>query len=443
MIKKIIGRIVLNYFKVLAKIQLSKNSGATVIGITGSAGKTSTAFAIVDILKHRGKVKQTIGLNSESGISLSILGLSPKNYSLFDWARLLILAPIRILTFSEHFDYYVVEMGIDSPAPPKNMAYLLSIVRPNIGVVLNASLTHTANFDYLVKDNNLERRTKKLVQLISKEKMSLARGLVKNGVAIVNIDQKEFADGLREIETRKITYGKSAKADLRIISFSTSNDGTNFTFRYQGTMYELKVGDLLPEHFSYTFAAAIATASSLGIPPSISLSSFTDYRSPPGRARLFKGINASTIIDSSYNASPQTMLESLKMLKKIAGKHKKIAVLGDMRELGISTKYSHKQLSEWIRLYADEAILFGDAMSEFTLPMLQTKKFPVTHFYKMTELIRYLKNRLKPNTFTLIKGSQNEIFLERVVEAVLIDKSDISRLCRRGKYWDRLRLKTK
>lgn len=443
MIKKILGNIILKYFRFFAKIQLGKNPQATVIGITGSAGKTSTRDAIVTILKSRGKVKQSEGANSESGIPLDILGLHPTNYSLVDWFRLIILAPIRAISFTEHFDYYVVEMGIDSPNTPKNMTYLLSIITPNIGIVLNAGLTHTANFDYLVKDNHPLRRREKLIHLIAREKMKLAKGVARQGVAIVNLDQKEFTKDITRLKSRKITYGKSSKADLRIIRTTISEHGFVLNFRYQGGLYQFSTSDILPNHYAYTFAAAISCASSLGIPPSLSLSVLSTYRAPAGRLRVFPGVKDSVVLDSSYNASPSTMLESLKLLNQLGGKRRKIAILGDMRELGVSTKLAHKQLADWIRLYADEVILFGDSTREFTLPVLLSHKFPAVHFATMSELIKYLKGQAIAKALILVKGSQNEIFLERAVEALLMNTSDIVGLCRRGPYWDNLRHQAK
>ncbi len=437
-----LAQIILNYFRYFAKLQLAKNSNSILIGVTGSAGKTSTRDAIVTILKSRGKVKQTEKANSESGIPLDILGLHPTNYSFLDWLRLVILAPIRAFSFVEKYDYYVIEMGIDSPKIPKNMSYLLSIVRPNIGVILNAGLSHAANFDYLVKDNNPERRKEKIINLVAKEKMSLARGLSNQGVAVINIDQKELSRSIKEVESRIITYGKSVKANLRIMTMASNLKGSVFGFIYQGIYYKLTLKDIFPDHYAYTFAAAIASTCALGIPPSQSIKSLSNYQSPAGRLRIFSGLNNSRVIDSTYNASPSTMLESLNLLKKLGANHRKIAVLGDMRELGISAKLAHKQLADWISHSSDEAILFGQNMAEFTLPVLVSKKFPVTHFYNMTELIAYLKNRLKPSSTVLVKGSQNEIFLERAVEGILANSSDTTRLCRRGDYWDKIRARS-
>lgn len=439
MLKQTISRLILRYFRYLAKLQLQKNPQAVVIGVTGSAGKTSTRLALVHILKTRGRVKHSAHANSESGIPLNILGLSPTSYSVLDWLRLILLAPIKLMTNQEKFDYYVVEMGVDSPNPPKNMTYLLSIVRPHVGVVLNAALVHSAAFDSLVKDTSPLRRASKLVKAIAKEKMQLARGVENGGVVIVNIDQKELAQERKNVTVRQITLGQSVKANFRILGTSITSRGTTFRFRYQGHSFTLSLPDIYSESYAYTFAAAIASAAAIGIPVVLSLPALANYHAPAGRLRIFPGLSGTTIIDSSYNASPLAMFESLKLLKKLAGQKKKIAVVGDMRELGLSAKQAHKELADWLLTYADEAILFGDLTKKHTLPVLLSHKFPVHHFDRMSDLIKYLKSILKEKSYVLVKGSQNTILLERAVEAILQDPANITRLCRRGPYWDKIR----
>lgn len=429
--KKLLYNLVVAYFRFFAAHQLRKNPHATIIGITGSAGKTSTRLALVHILQSRGLVKHSVHANSEIGIPLNILGLAPRSRSPLDWLRLVVLAPLRLLTYRESFDYYVVEMGIDSPKPPKNMTTLLRLIRPHVGIVLNAGLTHAMSFDHLVKDKNPKRRRLKLIKLVAQEKMQLVKSLTAKQIAIVNLDQPELVTQLKDVSSRLLTFGKSRRADLQILD--------NFRYRYQGTTYSLRLTDIFAPHYAYTFAAAIAAASSLGIPPSLSLPLLSHYRAPAGRLRLFPGVGGCTIIDSSYNASPTTMRESLELLKKLGGRGKKIAVIGDMRELGESTRLAHKDLADWLIQSCDEAILFGSATREFTYPVLKAKKFPVHHFTSMTSLIAYLRQAVTPKSHLLIKGSQNGLFMERAVAALLADKTDIPKLCRRGKYWDKLR----
>ena len=424
----------LNYFRYFARLQLQKNPNATIIGITGSSGKTSTRLGVVHVLKNRGVVKSSIHANSQSGISLNILGLAHRTYTIFDWLRLMILAPYQYLTFQEHFDYYVCEMGIDGPETPNNMSYLLSILKPNVGVVLNAGLSHAYAFDSLVKDFSPQRRPGKIISIIAKEKMQLLKSISGHGVAIINIDQKELVNEKKDLKARVITYGKSKKADLQMLG--------KYKYLYQGIKYELNLSDIYPASFEYTFAAVISVCAALAIPPSISIKLLSSYRAAPGRMRVFKGINQTTLIDSSYNASPSSMQENLILLKKLAGSKKKIAVIGEMRELGSMTKATHKELSTWIMQNSDEAILFGDAVKEYTYPLLVAHKFKVHHFAKMSELVEYLGSIAKPHAHILFKGSQNTIFLERAIEPLLADKSDASLLCRRGPFWDEIRAKS-
>lgn len=440
--KQILIQLILTYLRTLARLQLKKNPQAVVVGITGSAGKTSTRRALTLILAGKGRVKQSKKANSESGIPLNILGLSPHSYSALDWLRLLALAPVRLLTHWERFDYYVVEMGIDSPHPPKNMEYLLKIVKPDVGVVLNVGLVHSQAFDHLVKDRHPERRAVKVRAEIAKEKLKLAKGIDPSGVVIINSDQPELNRAAAKLKSRVIRFGLRQGANLRLQKPIIKKNGFSFTFTYQGKTYHLALPDLYEEGYLYTFGAAIAAAAGLGIPPSVSLKRLADYRSPPGRLRLFAGQNHTTILDSSYNASPDTMLAALKLLDRLTGPHPRLAIIGDMRELGQNTKLAHKKLADWLAKYSDQAILFGPATKAHTLPVLASRRFPAKHFSKMSSLTAYLTTHLQQESYVLVKGSQNTIFLERAVESLLADPQQVNELCRRGKYWTKIRAKT-
>lgn len=436
--KKLFTSLLLTYFRLLSSLQLAKNKQAIIIGVTGSAGKSSLCSALSLLLASHGRVKQSGFANSQSGIPLSILGLHPHNYTVIDWLRLTVLAPFKLLTNWEHFDYYVVEMGIDGPYEPSNMSYLLKIVDPHVGVVLNAGLAHAQAFDHLVKDRDPLRRATKLTTLIAQEKMKLARSIAPSGLAVINIDQKELAKEKKNIVSRVITIGTSKQAALRVMGTKLSRHGYTVKLSYQGRMYTLSLPNIFPPHYSYTFAGAIAVATGLGITIEKSCKLLAEYHAPPGRLNIFAGTGGSTLIDSSYNASPATMREALELLSKIAGKAKKIAVLGDMRELGTASKQAHRNLSDWALKNCDEVLLFGEATRTYTLPRLQASKFSARHYTHMSDLIKALK-KIAPKSIILIKGSQNELYLERAVEALLADKGDIAKLCRRGPYWDRLR----
>lgn len=383
--KKFLSLIFLKYIRLLAKIQLTKNSTATIIGITGSAGKTSTILACQAALKPKFKVKTTAGANSESGIPLNILGVKINNFSLLNWLKILLLAHLKLLTNWEKYDVYLVEMGIDAPFEPKNMDFLLSIVKPQIGVFLNVTPVHMENFSSL-KD-------------IAKEKSKLVNS---SSVAIIN------------------------QTDPLVSEYTTNKNIIPITpikIKFQNY--------LLPDIYQTSFGAAIAVAKTLKIGRKEAIKNIKKYfRLSPGRSSILKGIHQSTIIDSSYNSSPLATTEMLKFLSTFPSP--KIAILGDMRELGTASQKSHQNLYQSAIKYAEILISVGPETQKYFGD--KAKKFP--NWWTATE---YLKKILPDNATILVKGSQNTIYLEELIKEILQNPPDSKHLCRQSPYW----LKTK
>lgn len=363
--KKFFSNLVLYYLRFWAKLKLAQIN-PTVIGVTGSAGKTSCVAAIEAILSTKFKVKTTGAANSESGIPLSILDLKMTDYSLFDWIRVMLLAPFFA---TKKCDFFVAEMGIDSLEPPKNMEYLLTIVQPKIGVFLNALPVHTQQM--------------KNIQNIFDEKSKLIKSLPADGTAIINSEYN--------IETK-----------AKVIKFK--DDGT-------------------------PIPPALAVGQIFGI------NKMPKFELPAGRGRIFDGINDSKIIDQSYNSSPIPTANALKKLKefKIA---RRIAVLGDMRELGDLAEAEHNKLSKIAYENADFVITVGPLTKKY---FLKSPKL-VGQFDNFYQAGKFLQTFIKKGDVILFKGSQNTIFLEGAVEMCLKNKSDAAKLCRRGKFWEKQRL---
>ena len=177
-----------------------------MIGITGSVGKSSTREILYGILKEHFPTKVIAG-NTETGLPLGILGLKAESLgfetmlvSLIDWLRIFILAPI--LTNSlKGFKYLIIEMSIDDPYPPKNMEYLLTIVKPDIAVVLNVAPVHTMQFEKIIGNGkkefaNEEEKVDFLVQKIAEEKVKIiTQSGCKN--AIYNADNKYVTNAIQ------------------------------------------------------------------------------------------------------------------------------------------------------------------------------------------------------------------------------------------------------
>ena len=114
-------------------------------------------------------------------------------------------------------------------------------------------------------------------------------------------------------------------------------------------------------------------------------------------------------------------------------------VLGDMRELGSLSRIQHELLAREILKTADFAILIGSLMQEFAVPILEKENFKYQAFSTFKDAKESILDSVRKDDVTLVKGSQNTLFLERVVEMLLEDKSDAKKLCRRGDFWDSVR----
>jgi UDP-N-acetylmuramoyl-tripeptide--D-alanyl-D-alanine ligase len=391
--KEKVSLLVLNYLKFFAKIQLGKvklvqklkKQDLTIVGITGSAGKTSTLQACQAALSPHFKIKTNQGFNSETGLPLSILGLKMTNYNPFSWLIIMILTPIKLLINWQSYQLLLLEMGIDSPKKPKNMEYLLSITNVDIAILLNITSVHLANF------NSIDQLAKEKAKLVNQAK-----------TAIINPQDKL----VKKYNTNKNT--------IKIIPT------------------KIKIKDhYLPEIYQITFGAATSLAKLLNISLSQAVQNIQkNFTLPSSRSSILKGIRDTAIIDSSYNSSPLAVKELLRFLNTF--KTKRIAVLGDMRELGQASQKEHRQLYQLALDSTDLIISVGPETKQYFGD--QANKFD-----NWWTALNFLKKNIKGKETILVKGSQNTIYLEELVKSILKNSSDSKKICRQSPYW----LKTK
>lgn len=468
-IQPFLVKIILSYFRLMSKIQLRKykllNSKLKIIGVSGSSGKTSTMNAIYAVLKDKYKVKYSYKANSETGIPLDILGFSmPDKYTKFEWIKYILLTPLMLLFNWRKYDIYIVEMGVDGISEPKNMKYLLKILVPDIAVYLNVDTVHGANYEYklnnpkltselgnIVGPNNSEifeyidtynpaveeEFGMQVMDLIARDKNLLISNLPQNGLAVLNMNDSRVA------LTKQI-------AKCEVIEVFGED-----TFNY---IYPL------PYHYNLCFEIAIKIGTYFKIPKNEAILNIRkNFKLEPGRCTLLKGINNSMIIDSSYNSSPtalKDLIEYLSNFENIARQSnfrtnsfftnpslpvEKIAVLGDMRELGKNSPLSHKKLAEFSAGKISKYFLVGPEMQKYFKPKLLELGIPdsqITTGLFAKDLIAEIKKYLEStntNKLILVKGSQNTIFLETIVTALLENPDDEKKLCRRGTLWDNIR----
>jgi len=442
--KRLLSGLVLRYFRSIAKIQL-KRTKPLIIGITGSAGKTSAMTAVAAVLKDTRQVKTSEKANSESGIPLNILGLYPKNFATADWLRLMIQAPIKLvvnlITSQENYDTYVAELGIDSPFPPKNMEYLLTILQPDIGIFTTVNSIHGQYFEPLFLDQNKKPTRHDIVAAIASEKGRLIESLPVSGCAILNADEPLIAHLSNKTKAKVMTFGVKPDSTIKIVNITWTGTDTEFSFSTTTETATVSFTNyLLPSHYGHTLASALCSGLFLGQ----SLAEASEHLQqnlllPPGRASLIPGKHQTKIIDSSYNSSLEPLLDMLYLLQKTPGA-RKFALLGDIRELGENTKQEHETLAHEAAKVCDAVYLVGPAMQQYALPIFQNKKMPAFWFKNAYEAAAQLDQDLRPNDVILVKASQNTLLLEITVELLMAEPEKAGELlCRRGDYWDHQR----
>lgn len=430
--KLLARRLILSYLRFITKSFINRHK-IEIIGVTGSAGKTTLTKAIYTVLKNNYRVGYSAikgkSLNSETGVPMALLNISLPDYSLLSWMKLMILASLRFIFYKPPYERFVLEMGVDKP---NDMSFILSMVRPKTGVYLTISNTHTERFQLNHKRPPIEH--------LAEEKAKVIKSLEKDGWAVLNYDIDLIKNLSKFTKANVITFGFKEGADVKASGFELNQHGSKVKVEYKGQKDEMKIINFLAgKRQTSTMLAAIATGLTYKIPLNKCIQAIEKMSPPPGRMSMLKGIKNTTIIDSSYNASREPMFEALEILALFKDK-KKIAVLGDMRELGDEAENEHKQVASKATKIATELVLVGPLMKQYLVPELLRLEFDKDKIHLFKNSIQagdFLKEKLiKGGEAILFKGSQNTIFLEQAVEKVLANPDDNKQLCRRGKYWD-------
>lgn len=386
-------------YNILAKIlkafstAVIKKQRPKVIGITGSVGKTSTKEAVFTVLEEKYKddvYRSYKNLNTELGLPLAILQIdqSPQGIR---WLSTIVTAFSRYIKYSFFSKNYpkilILEYAADKIGDIK---YLTKIVQPDIACLVEIGPTHLEKF--------------KTVDAVAQEKFELVRALKPNGIAILNEDNKYVIDLAKKIHFRKIWFHGSTV------------DGAKNAARKIGKIFKIKDEEIEK--------------------------SLADMEIIKGRMNIFKGIKNTILIDDSYNASPLSMNLALNFLKKYEKGKRKVAILGDMRELGEASEEEHKKLAKNIVKNAQFAILIGPYVSRYTAEVLTQKKFKFLSYKNFTLAKQEILKNIEYEDVILIKASQNTLFLERVTEMLLADKRDKEYLCRQDENWLKIKAKT-
>lgn len=402
---------VASYFKLFAAIRLL-TWHPRVIVITGSSGKTTTMHLVKSQLGNVARYSEKA--NSAFGIPFDILGLKRQTLKLSEWPALFIEAPINAFKSPYKENIYIVEADCDRPGEGE---FLASLLRPEVTIWLSLSRSHSMNFEE-------EKGT--LEEAIAREFSQFIK--YTQSLAVINADNPLI---LKEAGNKKNIEKISANS---LIKYEVYANKTIFIFK--NSNYSIPF--LLPEETAYSIQALEKLMNYLQLPID---SSFPRLSLPPGRSTLFKGIKGITIIDSSYNASLESMSALLHAYDKYPAS-KKWVVLGDMIEQGGFEKEEHEKLALIVaKLKLEKIILVGPRVSKFVYPKLMGYfKSPgtVVHFDLPSDALSYLHKNIEGKETILFKGAR---FLEGIIEHLLEDRKDIEKLCRRERVWEERRKK--
>jgi UDP-N-acetylmuramoyl-tripeptide--D-alanyl-D-alanine ligase len=316
-----------------AKLVLKKHQ-PFIIGVTGNLGKTSTKDAIYAVLKDHVHVRRSEkSLNSEFGVPLTVLGEKSGWNNPLSW--LFILARGLTVAFDKEYPaYLVLEIGADRPGDIKSIA---SWLKPDITVV-------TQFGQVPVHIEFFENR-----EAVVEEKGYLVSALKESGLFIYNADDHDAIKLIEKTTARKVGVGIHESTDVKaenVKLYGNPPQGTEVDIHADGASYHLVLPEVVGKSPVYAALPALAVARELNLSLEVACAALRDCDKPKGRMRLLPGMNGSVIIDDTYNASPKATEHGLKTLSEIEAEGRKIAVLGDMLELGTFTRDEHYRIGQ-------------------------------------------------------------------------------------------------
>lgn len=320
-----------------------------IVGVTGSVGKSSAKEAIYAAVKDSFKCRVSHGnFNNELGFPLTVIGDYERMGSGTFWLRVVVGGFRELFLGKEYPELLILEYGADKPG---DIGYLTGIVRPDVAVVTSISKTpvHVENYDGPAG--------------VVREKRRLIEAVKDGGVVILNADDEFVASMVEKTKGKTLTYGFGG-SDVRITDFMNVSDeyrpvGVSFKLETLGKLLPVRIEGTFGRGQAYAAAVGLAVAEALGVNLIRASEKLSGYKALPGRMNVLKGAEGSWIIDDSYNASPLAMTEALNTLGSLKAK-RKIAVLGDMKELGRFSEDAHKDIGKLVASACDVLLAVGE-----------------------------------------------------------------------------------
>lgn len=344
-----------------------------VVQITGSVGKTSTRDIIANVVRTQYKTLQTEG-NQNNAIGL----------------------PTTLLKLKDH-EAVVVESGMNHLG---EIRYLGKIAKPTVAVITNIG---TAHIGFLGSREN-----------ILKAKLEILENLKPGGYIVINNDNDMLNKWAKEdTKYKKYTFGIEEKSDVMAYNIKVSEDYSTYNVKINNKEYFVKV-PVSGKHFVYNSLCAIAVGNLLNIAPENIIKGIETFTLTKNRMEIDKIKDNVTVINDAYNASYDSMKAALEYLKELPG-NRKIAVLGDMFELGEFAEEIHRKVGiEVITHKVDMLVTVGELANYIAdeAEYLGMPKDQVIRLNTTTEAINYLNDNLEKDDVVLLKAANGMHFAE-------------------------------
>ena len=355
--------------------------GMKVVGVTGSVGKSTTKEMIACVLETTYRTgKSPVNHNNDLGL------------------------PMAILALPENTQVAVLEMGMNHF---REMAYLTSIAKPDVAVIINIGTMHIEHLGSM--------------EGILKAKLEILEGMDNRGTVILNGDDQLLWNLREESEVRGIYFG-SKNSRCKVCADEVQEEEGKLRFRVNyGEEWFLVELPVEGEHFVSDALAAITVGLQLGVSQEKIQDSLSHFRNMAGRQEIFEA-KGRTIIKDCYNAGPESMAAALTVLGNRTGR--RVAVLGDMLELGTAAQAEHYRVGRIAAEKADLLLAYGPNSCR-VISGAVTGGMPdgrARGFEDQKELTETLRRLSKPGDVILFKGS-NGMHMDHILDAFLKDET--------------------
>lgn len=412
MIKQIFKIVITVILEAEAKLVLKKYK-PKIIAITGSVGKTSTKDAIFAVVGETLIARKSEkSFNSEIGLPLTILDCENGWSNPVLWAKNIIKGFVLVITSTHYPKWLVLEIGAGKPGDIERATRL---VTPDVAVVTRFGEV-PVHVEYFKNPDEL-----------FDEKAKLVKALRSTGAIILNADDERVLALREKTKAMSLTFGLNEGAMFRATNIHVAYEegvpvGTTFKLEYDGNVFPVGMRGVLGVQPVYSALAGIAVGAYLKLNIVDIIGRLSAHGTPPGRMRIIPGLKGSTIIDDTYNSSPVASEAAVSALKSIKTKGKRIAILGDMLELGKFTIEEHKKIGKQAGKFCDLLLAVGPRAKyivEGAIDADMSEK-NIIDFDDSRLAGKYVESILGEGDVVLVKGSQG-IRMERAVEEIMAE----------------------